>query len=324
MIGAVGGSSDASGGVLAASGGSAPAAGGGMGAGGAPSAGAGDAGARGPDVGGASNPGSGGALLAGGGSGAGAGSSAMGGETGLGGIGSGGEPASGGQSGVFPEGVNAPRIMIVGDSIAAGPGCYKKYLLQALHDNGYSQFEFVGEYEDDCGGGVRHSAVSCATAAHFTQDSFSMSNCFVGQSFPGMAPLVANHEPDLILMQLGVNDVWGGSTPPESVLSSYATLVSQAREHNPRIVVAVAQIHKIITDGCSSGGSINPAAEQLVNAVPGWVEGISTTESPVLVADLWTNSDPHAADDCVHPNDGGAQRMGLDWYHAIEGVLPRE
>ena len=75
----------------------------------------------------------------------------------------------------FPEGVTKPRIMIVGDSISAGPGCYKKYLLQNLTSNGYSKFEFVGQYDDDCGGGVKHSAVSCSTAEQYTQATFMMS-----------------------------------------------------------------------------------------------------------------------------------------------------
>ena len=68
----------------------------------------------------------------------------------------------------FPSGITKPRIMIVGDSISAGPGCYKKYLLQYLTDNHYSKFQFVGEYSDDCGGVVRHSAVSCSTAEQYT------------------------------------------------------------------------------------------------------------------------------------------------------------
>jgi hypothetical protein len=44
----------------------------------------------------------------------------------------------------------------------------------------------------------------------------------------------------------------------------------------------------------------------------------------LLVADLWTNSDPMAADDCVHPNDAGARRMGLNWFNALKDVLPRD
>jgi GDSL-like Lipase/Acylhydrolase family len=210
--------------------------------------------------------------------------------------------------------------MIVGDSISAGPGCYKKYLVQNLTANGITNYDFVGEYPDDCGGGVMHSAVSCTTSASFTQPTFTVSNCFADTPFPGMATLVETHNPDLIMIQLGVNDVWGGNAPIQPILANYTTLVNQARAHNPNVVVMVAQIHKIITDNCVNAASTTNA-EQLVMGVPGWAAGVSTAESPVLVADLWTNSDAHEADDCVHPNEAGAQRMGQNWYTALAGIL---
>ncbi len=221
---------------------------------------------------------------------------------------------------VFPATVTTPRIMIVGDSISAGPGCYKKYLDQELQSVGITNYEFVGEYGDDCGGGIRHSAVSCTTSGQYTQETFTVPNCFADQSFPGMSTLVANHNPDLILLQLGVNDVWGGSAPVQPILDNYATLIEQARSHNPSIVVAVAQIHRIITDNCTNDASTTNA-EQLVTALPGWAETVTSVSSPVFIADLWTDSDAHEADDCVHPNDEGAKRMALNWFKALEDIL---
>lgn len=232
----------------------------------------------------------------------------------------GGGSGGGGEGSVFPPDVTVPRIMIVGDSISAGPGCYKGYLLDELEANGITEYEFVGEYDDDCGAGVRHSAVSCTTTANFTQESFSVSNCFGTMTFPGMAPLTVTHDPDLVMIQLGVNDVWGGSAPIQPILDNYATLVNQARAHNPRVVAMVAQIHKIITDNCTNTRSTTNA-EQLVMAIPAWAESISTDDSPVLVADLWTNSDPMESNDCVHPNGDGAYRMGTNWYNALAPIL---
>lgn len=96
-----------------------------------------------------------------------------------------GGAGTGGTSGVFPPGTT-PRILIVGDSVSAGPGCYKHYLAQRLQTSSHP-FEFVGEYGDDCSNAdppVRHGAVSCTTSEHYTQPTFTMSNCFVGESFP--------------------------------------------------------------------------------------------------------------------------------------------
>lgn len=221
----------------------------------------------------------------------------------------------------FPVGVTTPRIMIVGDSISAGPGCYKKYLKQALSSHGYTHFEFVGEYTDDCGGGVMHSAVSCSTAEQYTQAAFAMPNCQPGKSFMGMTPLAIKHKPDLIMLQLGVNDVWG-ERPTHEILGSYAKLVAQARAVNSKVVLVVARIQKIRPD-CGDNDVITKRAEELVNAVPAWATTQTTPDSPVFVADLWTNSDWSKAEtnDCVHPNDAGAQRMGQNWYEALKTIL---
>ena len=222
----------------------------------------------------------------------------------------------------FPPGVTKPRIMIVGDSISAGPGCYKQYLLEDLIRNRYSKFEFVGEYSDDCGGSVRHSAVSCSTAEQYTHSSFSMPNCFQGKSFPGLSTLMTTHHPDLVMLQLGVNDVWGGKRAVNAILDSYATLVQQARAANPYVVLVVAQIQKIRPD-CGTDDSVTRLAQALVNAVPAWAERQSTKSSPVFSADLWTNSDWTKAEtlDCIHPNDIGAQRMGSNWFNALKRIL---
>jgi lysophospholipase L1-like esterase len=122
------------------------------------------------------------------------------------------------------------------------------------------------------------------------------------------------------MIQLGVNDVWGGAAPVQPILNNYATLIEQARAHNPNIVVMVAQIHRIITDSCTNAASTTNA-EELVMAVPAWAQTVTQETSPVLVADLWTNSDPQEADDCVHPNDAGAQRMATNWFNALQPIL---
>lgn len=251
------------------------------------------------------------------------GGSFTGGALGNGGTASGGTAGMAGSSSgnPFPEGVVNPRIMIVGDSISAGPGCYKKFLLKDLKDNGYSSFEFVGEYTDDCGGGVMHSAVSCSTAAQYTQASFTVPNC-TSKTYQGLAPLAAKHKPDLLLVHLGVNDVWGNRSPT-AILESYAKLVEQARAQNPRIAIVVAQIQKIKPD-CSND-AVYARTESLVKAVPDWAAKQSQANSPVFVADLWTNSDFSKAEtlDCVHPNEVGAQRMGHNWYEALKGILKK-
>ena len=213
----------------------------GMSSGASGAANSGDVGGRSESGGGAAPGGAAGAMAGGqsfagqsfaGTAGANAAGSTQGGAAGSSMGGSSAAGAGGGGPWHFPSGVTKPRIMIVGDSISAGPGCYKKYLLQALTDNHYSNFQFVGEYSDDCGGVVRHSAVSCSTAEQYTHDTFMMSNCSVGTTFKGLSGLMTSQKPDLVMLQLGVNDVWGNQSV-NAILASYTTLVQQARAANP-------------------------------------------------------------------------------------------
>jgi lysophospholipase L1-like esterase len=139
-------------------------------------------------------------------------------------------------------------------------------------------------------------------------------------SFPGVSSLMTSHNPDMVLLQLGVNDLWGGGTPIQTVLDRYATLVTQMRVHNPHVVVVVAQIHKINTIDCEGGGH-DASAEELIHSVPAWAAGMSTAEAPVLVADLWTNSFVEETIDCVHPDEVGAARMGENWFNASADYL---
>lgn len=216
--------------------------------------------------------------------------------------------------------IPSPKVMIVGDSISAGPGCYKKYLQQKLAANGAGHIQFVGEYTDDCGGGVMHSAVSCSTALDYTKDQFNLPYCKPEAKYPGLAPLMAKHGPDMVMLQLGVNDMWSGQTPVAEVLERYHTLIAQMRASNPDVVIAIAKIQKILSDNCTNQKSYDQV-EKLVSALPEWAAANSTGRSPIVVADLWTNSDPQDADDCVHPGDKGAQRMAENWYNALAPVF---
>jgi lysophospholipase L1-like esterase len=119
-------------------------------------------------------------------------------------------------------------------------------------------------------------------------------------------------------LQLGVNDVWGGRST-EAILANYASLVQQARAQNPNVVVAIAQIQQIRPT--TDGDPVFARAQQLINAIPSWATAQSQPQSPVFVADLWTNSNTAETLDGVHPDDAGAQRMGLNWFNALKGIL---
>jgi GDSL-like lipase/acylhydrolase family protein len=234
--------------------------------------------------------------------------------------GAGGAAPDAAGSSPFPASVTRPKIMIVGDSISAGPGCYKKYLLADLNAAGYTNFDFVGQYTDDCGGGVMHSARSCTTALDYTLPTFDLRADCGGGTFPGLATLMVTFAPDLLMLQLGVNDVWNGLAT-DAILANYATLLEQARAQNPNVVIAIAQIQQIRPTGDANPDAVFARAQALVEALPAWAQAQSQPTSPVFVADLWTSSSTTQTLDGVHPDEPGAERMGQNWFEALRNIL---
>jgi len=209
------------------------------------------------------------------------------------------------------------RIMPLGDSITAGPGCWRAKLWHQLQTTGYTNIDFVGGVSD--GGG-------CNPGYSYDFDHEGHS----GYSATGIAdqnqlpPWLDAAKPDIVLMHLGTNDMWGGYIPLANKLAAYTKLVGQMRANNPTMKIIVAQIIPMSAAACATCPADVAALDQ---AIPGWAAGLTTTQSPIAVADLWTGYDAVADNiDGVHPNDTGFQKMANSWYpvltHTLDGVTP--
>ncbi|MFI7639014.1 cellulose binding domain-containing protein [Nonomuraea sp. NPDC049400] len=134
-----------------------------------------------------------------------------------------------------------------------------------------------------------------------------------------LPPWLDAAKPDIVLMHLGTNDMWGGFLPTGTVLAAYTKLVGQMRANNPNMKIIVAQIIPMNPSGCPTCAA---SVVALNNAIPNWAAGLSTTQSPVVVVDQWTGFNP-ATDtgDGVHPNDTGFQKMADRWYPPLARVL---
>ena len=62
---------------------------------------------------------------------------------------------------------------------------------------------------------------------------------------------LAVSQPDIVMMQLGTNDVWS-SLSTSTILAAYTTLVGQMRAQNPKVLVLVAQITPMSPSGCTT------------------------------------------------------------------------
>jgi lysophospholipase L1-like esterase len=204
----------------------------------------------------------------------------------------------------------AIKIMPLGDSITGNPGCWRAILWNRLQSSGFTNIDFVGTLNNmnDCG-----TTFDGDNEGH---GGFLATNIASQNQLP---PWLAATNPDVVMIQLGTNDVWN-NIAPATILAAFSTLIDQARANNPNVRVIVAQITPLNPTGCAD------CPQRVINfnaAIPAWASAKSTSQSPVTVVDLWTGFDT-ATDtaDGVHPNSTtGFQKVANSWYPAISGLL---
>jgi lysophospholipase L1-like esterase len=211
---------------------------------------------------------------------------------------------------VPPASAAAPvRVMPLGDSITAGPGCWRAYLWDELQRTGYTGVDFVGT---QAGGGcaVPHDG------DHEGHGGFTATGIADQNLLPGW---LSATRPDIVLMHLGTNDLWGGTIPTTTILAAYTKLVGQMRAANPAMKIIVAQLIPMAPANCTG------CAQRVValnDAIPGWAAGLSTPGSPVTVVDQWTGFSATAdTNDGVHPVDSGFRKMAARWYPALAAAI---
>ncbi|WP_332108208.1 cellulose binding domain-containing protein [Phytohabitans suffuscus] len=133
------------------------------------------------------------------------------------------------------------------------------------------------------------------------------------------SPWLAATRPDVVLMHLGTNDMWGGWIPTDNKITALTKLVGQMRASNPAMKIIVAQIIPMGANACATCPADVVAFN---NRIPAWAAGLSTAQSPITVVDQWTGFNT-ATDtgDGVHPNNAGFQKMADRWYPAVVQAL---
>lgn len=204
------------------------------------------------------------------------------------------------------------RIMPLGDSITAGPGCWRAKLWNRLQTTGFTNIDFVGTQSD--GGGCNPGF--SYDFDHEGHGGFAATGIADNNQLP---PWLSAARPDIVMMHLGTNDMWGGFIPLATKLTAFTKLIGQMRANNPNMKIIVAQIIPMSASACATCPADVMAFN---NAIPGWAAGLTTAQSPIFVADLWTGFNATSDTvDGVHPNDGGFQKMSDKWYPVVAQVL---
>ncbi len=135
---------------------------------------------------------------------------------------------------------------------------------------------------------------------------------------PGQGKLsiwLAKYQFDVALVMLGTNDVLNGVPTAESVRNLEA-IIAQLRARNPNAVILLAKIPPTSIP--------RPGIEALNAAIPGVAARTSTSQSAVVVVDMYTGYDGVADNQAplgIHPAERGEKKIAARWYAALKPYL---
>ncbi|CAM3216185.1 SGNH/GDSL hydrolase family protein [Stackebrandtia soli] len=208
------------------------------------------------------------------------------------------------------------RIFLLGDSITGSTGCWRARLWHELQDADYTNIDFVGKRSgpDACGDGFDndHAGFSGSRATRLA----------ASQRLPEW---LDGDPADVVMMHLGSNDIRHDRDADE-ILAAYSVLVDQMRQHNPDIVILVAQpIPMTDTPMGKDCASCPDRLDRLVEGIPFWAAAQNTIASPVIVVDQADGFDAEVDTyDGLHSNEAGGAKIADHWYTALSGVLSRD
>ncbi|KAH7030560.1 fibronectin type III domain-containing protein, partial [Microdochium trichocladiopsis] len=250
----------------------------------------------------------------------------------------------------FIQPASAVKIMIVGDSITHGTeGDYTwRYRLWQLLAGQGLDFEFVGPYMGtktpatfSREGPPRFEGESAPpeplqVTGYYALDidprmqmhHYSYWGRQVAQHMNTIYQEVAKFQPDILLVELGFNDLGWFVSGPEGTLQSMKTFVDNARRANPNIKFAIANVpQRTFIDGRKDLPVITAQYNgMLARAIPQWRNG----QSPIVLVDFrhgyTCKSMQRVSYDGLHPNARGEYEIARVFGAALQkfGVGSRE
>jgi lysophospholipase L1-like esterase len=200
--------------------------------------------------------------------------------------------------------IGTVEIMPIGDSITAGP-YYRLPLVRAVADAGcpvdfVGTFNGVGDWapEDAAELDLDHQAVGAANSTEIRAE---------------LGGWIADQQPDVALVYLGTNDVYG-EIGRDTTIANLEAIIGELRARNSSVTVLLAQIMPSI-DAEAIVADLNANIGLLADR-------LDTSASPVVAVDM---ADGVVVEtdlvDGVHPNDARSQEIADRWIDALRDVL---
>jgi acetyl esterase/lipase len=195
------------------------------------------------------------------------------------------------------------KILCLGDSITEGAPTFQVYrpLLAKKLSDAHLAAAFVGPKQDK--EGLRHAGYG-----GFSIEAVSARY----QSFH------AEYPADILLIHSGHNHSVE-EKPIPGILHSTESIIAQARQDNPRVIVLLA---KVIASGKLPKYEYIPALNEAIEALG---KRLNQPAQPVLVVDQADGFDwrTDTIQDLVHPNAAGAEKMAEKWFQALKPLLAK-
>ncbi len=205
----------------------------------------------------------------------------------------------------------AVRIMPLGDSITKGfdvdstaEGGYRNSLYTQLTGLGFN-LDFVGTLAD-------HANPGLADTDHEGHAGFTINQLRTPLAFY----LKSSDDPDVILLHIGTNDFWNGSTLAV-IQDRFRSLLAELSELRPHAKIIVSSL-------IPRTDSFETVQDQFNQSLPGIVAVQASLGRKVSFVDLHAALDTIPADlgsDGVHPSLNGYAKMADGWLPAIQSVI---
>lgn len=206
------------------------------------------------------------------------------------------------------------KVMAVGDSIthgAVGDQTWRWYVDQHLRSQQVA-FDFVGPSD------TLWSPLGPAPAAPgFDPDHAAIwGDSFVVPLGAGPVELVAAHEPDVVVLALGTNDLHWYQQTSSATLQRATDWIERARQVRPHLDVVVLGVPGQSPEQVAYNGALGAWAEELT------VEGARTVHAP-WPQDYRASAGPDDEGDTwdsVHPNESGQAKLATALARSLAEV----
>jgi lysophospholipase L1-like esterase len=224
------------------------------------------------------------------------------------------------------------NILCLGNSITNGTDQYNSYrrsLWQLLHKNNYN-FDLVGSWSSHhMGGQVPNPDFDMDHDGHSGWTATDVLNPPDWDKQRGnIHQWLEAYSPDIVLMELGTNEVFQCVTVADA-LKNISAVIDSLRKNNERVKIFLAQIPPLGERWgpkklCGNDTAYKERVIAFNKGIKDFAIKKNTAASRVIIVDQYTGVDPakNMYDD-IHPNDSGEKIMAGKWFAAIRPYLKK-